>query len=195
MNRTLVNPDCLGLVRAATPEDAAGIRDFICGLSEQSQYLRFFASVAPPSAGLLRALTGGTGADVLIVTDSAGRVLAHAMAADVTCGGEPAANIGLVVADGWQRRGLGALLLTTLVSRAAERGARLLVLDVLPGNRRMLGIIERRWPTAPQQRTRDALVITPRLTPQHATGALRLPAFISLSPNPEVIRAAARTAA
>src|ERR1700756_2444414 len=95
MERTLVGGTVVGgtvggatgLLRAArTEEDAARISDFVCGLSPEARYLRFFASVAPPSTGLLRALSGAAGADVLLVTDGAGAVVAHGMAGDAAPG-------------------------------------------------------------------------------------------------------------
>jgi GNAT superfamily N-acetyltransferase len=188
MNRTPVDKAdtrnglaAAGLLRPGHAEDAGRIREFVCGLSPNSQYLRFFAVVAPPTSGLLRVLQGGTGADILLVTDSGGAVIAHGMAADVAGHGGLATNIGLVVADQWQRQGLGTLLLSSLIRRASRRGVGSLVLDVLPGNDVMLGIIGRRWPDAPRERTRDAIVITPVITPQHAAGGRAVPAVVSLA--------------
>jgi GNAT superfamily N-acetyltransferase len=169
-----------GLLRQVRPDDDVRIRDFVCGLSSRSQYFRFFASVAPPSSGLLRALCGGTGADILLVTDGAGSVIAHGMAADIASGDGLASNIGLAVTDRWQQQGLGRVLLSTLVGRAARRGACSLIMDVLPANDRMLGIIDRRWPDAPRERTRDAIIIRPAIMPWQATGGWPVPAIVRL---------------
>jgi acetyltransferase len=179
MDRILAgSPDGLLLLRQAGPADDTGIREFVCGLSHRTQRLRFFACVAPPSTGLLRALCGGPGrADILLVTDGQGSVIAHGMAADVPAAGGHEASIGLVVADAWQRRGIGARMLSALVGRAASRGARSLVLDVLPDNDVMLGIIARRWPDAPAQRTPDALVFRPAIGA--APHPIPVPAFVS----------------
>lgn len=148
------------LLREAGPQDAELIRDFVCRLSLRSQYLRFFAPVAPPSSRLLRALCGGS-ADILVVTDSRGEVVAHGMAAGE---GRDSTEIGLVVADDWQGRGLGTTLLRALVRRAADRGVRTLVVEVLPENRRMLGIISRRWPDAQRERTSDSIIFRAEIT-------------------------------
>jgi GNAT superfamily N-acetyltransferase len=186
MKRTSVSDDGCAvaastyLIRQAGPDDADRIREFVCGLSPNSQYLRFFASVAPPSSGLLRVLCGGTGADILLVADGRGSVIAHAMAADTTVAGGLASNIGLVVTDPWQQRGLGTLLLSNLIGRASRRGVGSLVLDVLPSNDRMLGIIARRWPDAPRERTRDAIIISPAITPWQAATGHAVPAVISV---------------
>jgi GNAT superfamily N-acetyltransferase len=170
-----------GLIRQGRQDDAKRVSEFVCGLSPHSRYLRFFASVAPPSSGLLRVLCGGTGADILVVTDRSGAVIAHAMAADTAALGGLASNIGLVVADPWQQQGLGTLLLGVLIGRASRRGVGSLVLDVLPSNDRMLGIIARRWPDAPQQRTRDAIVFSPAITPWQSAGGHAVPAAVSLA--------------
>jgi GNAT superfamily N-acetyltransferase len=152
------------LVRTAGPDDASIIRDFVCGLSVRTQYFRFFTAVAPPGPGLVRALSGGSGrADILLVTDDCGAVVGHGMAADGEASGTHTADIGLVIADGWQGQGLGTTLLRLLTDRAAQRGVEVLVLEVLPDNRRMLGIIERRWPHASRERTPDAITITAEL--------------------------------
>jgi ribosomal protein S18 acetylase RimI-like enzyme len=176
MNRTLELRSAAGqqafLVRQGGPDDCDRIREFVCGLSPLSQYFRFFASVAPPSTALLRTLCGRTGADILLVTDDAGSLIGHGMAADSASPGQLATDIGLVIADAWQQQGLGTMLLDELVRRAAGRGVTQLVLDVLPANDRMLGIIERRWPGAPRERTRDAIVIRPGIGA--AAAAIRL---------------------
>ncbi len=169
------------VIRSATINDADRIREFVCGLSPRSQYFRFFASVAPPSTGLLRALSGASGtADILIITDSRNAVIGHGMAADARVAGRLESNIGLVVADDRQEQGLGTMLLSLLVSRAVGRGVSTLVLDVLPANDRMRGIITRRWPGAPTERTRDAIVIRPAIGPADTAGTAELPAFVAL---------------
>jgi len=152
-------------VRTAGPQDAQLISDFVSALSVRTQYFRFFTAVSPPSRGLLRALTGERGkADILLVTDDAGCAVGHGMAVDAEQSGALIADIGVVIADEWQSQGLGTLLLTMLTQRAVARGVAALVLEVLPDNSRMLGIITRLWPEAPRKRTLDAIRITADLT-------------------------------
>src|SRR5215469_15411525 len=177
MDGTLV---AMAFLRQAGSADSADIREFVCGLSQRTHRLRFFASVAPPSTGLLRALSGATGrADVLLVTDGDGTVIAHGMAADVAASDGIESSIGLVVADSWQRRGVGTQLLRALTSRAARRGVGTLVLEVLPDNHVMLGIIGRQWPEAPVERTPDALVFRPAIPA--GAGLQTVPAAIRVS--------------
>jgi GNAT superfamily N-acetyltransferase len=148
-------------VGAAGPADAARIGDFIAGLTMRTQFRRFFATVARPSSSLLRSLTGADGrADVLVATDAAGAIVGHGMAVDRTgADGGRVTDLGLVVADQWQRQGIGSALLGQLAQRAAGRGSRELVLDVLPTNEPMLGMISRRWPDARREFGPDTVVI------------------------------------
>jgi GNAT superfamily N-acetyltransferase len=154
-------------VGAAGPADAAAISDFVAGLSIRTQFRRFFASVARPSSGLLRSLAGADGrADVLVATDAAGTVVGHGMAVDRIVGdGTRVTDLGLVVADQWQHHGVGSALLGTLARRAADRGARELVMDVLPGNEPMLSMIEHRWPTAHREFQPGSIMIRAGIEP------------------------------
>ncbi len=155
------------LVREAGPLDADLIGEFICGLSVQSQYFRFFTAVAPPSAGLLRALCDSSRADLLIITDARGAVVGHGMAADARTCAVASADIGLAIADTWQGQGLGTMLLRLLLARAARRGVSRLQFEVLPDNTRMLGILERRFPGAARTRTADSISIRADITAWH----------------------------
>jgi GNAT superfamily N-acetyltransferase len=171
VSRTLVGWQ----VSEAGPDDAERIREFICRLSPRTQYLRFFTAVAPPSSSLLRALCRGRGsadgasgpgrADILLITDSAGQVIGHGMAVDDhTCRDAPSTEIGLVITDAWQGQGLGTTLLAFLARRAVDRGVPTLVMEILPDNERMLGIIGRRWPAAPRERTSDSIIVRAPIT-------------------------------
>jgi GNAT superfamily N-acetyltransferase len=162
MNRTLAMgaaPAGCYCVRAGGPADSEAIREFLNRLSVQTRYFRFFAAVGP-TTGLLRVLSGGTpGTDVLVICDADGTIVGHGMAAQVTAGGQAGVDIGLVVADSWQGQGLGTVLLRLLVARAAERGIGAVLVDVLPENSRMLGLIDRHFPLARRTWTGDAISI------------------------------------
>ena len=170
-------------IRPAGHADAEPIRSFITGLSPRTQYRRFFAGVSRPSSALLRGLAGaGNGADIVVATrsdpgrsgpDSGGPqdgrdcgepVIGHAMAADqIAPDGARTVEIGLVVADASQRRGVGSALARVLLARAFARGARTVVMEVLPGNKDVLAMIARRWPAARYERTADSVVVRARL--------------------------------
>ncbi len=151
--------------RQAKPADCAVIREFVCGLTQKSQYQRFFAAVAPPSRGLLAALCGGDArSDIFLALDHAGEVIGHGMAADrIAADGTLVSHLGLVITDSWQLNGVGTALMDLLIRRAAGRGVAAVVMDVLPDNQRMLGMIARRWPRARREYTPDSVLITARI--------------------------------
>jgi acetyltransferase len=151
--------------RPVTPQDRDQIMEFVCGLTPKSQYLRFFAAVAPPSRGLLAALCGGDErSDIFLARDQHATIIGHGMAADrIAADGSPVSHLGLVIADSWQLHGIGTALMDLLIRRARQRGVEALVMDVLPANQRMLGMIERRWPRARREHTADSVLITARI--------------------------------
>ena len=82
----------------------------------------------------------------------------------------------MVVADAWQRRGVGAALMRALIGRAQARGVTSLAMDVLPGNRRVLAMIAGHWPEAAIGRSADGVDIRIPLSAQRRRGAVRRPA-------------------
>jgi acetyltransferase len=123
---------------------------------------------------MIRILAGdGQRVDAVVATcDHA--IVGHAMAAYATGpGGTLAANIGIVVADEWQGRGVGAWLIRTLTARARVRGATTLVMDVLAENRKVLAMIARRWPDAHHDRDAAEVTVSAQLAPQQAGMAHR----------------------
>jgi ribosomal protein S18 acetylase RimI-like enzyme len=152
-------------IRPARPSDHDAIRDFLVGLSLRTRYLRFFAGVVPATPAMLRRLTGGAptpaapGAgggehvDALLATED-DVIIGHAMATDTRePSGSRVTEIGVVVADARQRRGVGSALTRALASRAQARGATVILMDVLAENRDMLAMITNHFPAADHQRS------------------------------------------
>jgi len=150
-------------IRPAYPEDLAALGEFFAALSPRTRYLRFFGPVTPSTA-LLRQLCGLPGTIDAVVAVRGGIIVGHAMAADRTDPrGARVTDIGVVVADAWQGRGLGAALMRALVTRAQARGVTLLEMDVLNGNRRVIDMITSHWPAARVERSPDSISIRIRL--------------------------------
>lgn len=178
MNRTQLRagravPPAAGiLIRPAGDGDCPSIRSFVAGLSDRSRFLRFFTVTSPPSSSVLRGMCGaGQTTDALVAVEG-GVVIGHAMAADAAGPeGRHDADIGLVVADHRQRRGVGSALLGSLAERAAARGVRVLVMDVLPENRGMLAVIARTWPDAAYGFAPDAVTVRVRLPGRHGAAS------------------------
>jgi GNAT superfamily N-acetyltransferase len=149
-------------IRQARGCDVAAVRDFLTGLSPRTRYHRFFAGVVPATPAMLRRLTGGLAGggpggadhiDALLATDG-GVVIGHAMAADThEPSGASVTEIGVVVTDARQGRGVGSALMRALVSRAQARGATVIVMDVLAENRGMLTMITNHFPAARHHRS------------------------------------------
>jgi Acetyltransferase (GNAT) family len=133
-------------------------------------------------------LCGGGGKTDVIVAAEGGLIIGHAMAVHSTRpDGIRVADVGMVVADEWQGRGVGSALLRILIGRAHARGAMVAVLDVLAENRRVLAIIGRRWPDACYDRSADAVTIQARLP---STQETRLPSTQEKGPHRDATRQA-----
>jgi GNAT superfamily N-acetyltransferase len=149
-------------IRPVRPADLPALSGFFEGLSVESRYLRFFAPVRPTHS-LLHLLSGGPANVDAVVAVVDGVIVGHAMAADQTEPADPCgarvADVGIVVADAWQRRGVGVALMRALITRAQARGVTSLVIDVLPGNRRVIAMITGHWPDAAIGHSPDGLDI------------------------------------
>jgi len=155
-------------VRPVDPAEQAALSDFFAALSVESRYRRFFAPVRP-THGLLDLLAGGPAHVDAIVAVADGVIVGHAMSADLPqrvypCPGR-ATDVGVVVADAWQSKGVGAALMRALIARAQARGVTTLAMDVLPGNRRVLAMILGHWPDAAVGHSPDGLDVRITLPP------------------------------
>jgi GNAT superfamily N-acetyltransferase len=166
-------------IRQVHPEqDLPALGDFFAGLSAQSRYLRFFGPVIP-GAALLRTLAGCAGNVDALVAVRGGAIVGHAMAVDRT---EPkdrrdtrVTDIGVVVDDAWQGRGVGAALMRAIVTGAQARGVTVLEMDVLDGNRQVLAMVTGHWPAARVEHTPDGLAIRVRLPQASVTATAPAP--------------------
>jgi GNAT superfamily N-acetyltransferase len=163
MNRTQLgraDGRATAAIRPVCPADLAALSDFFAGLSAQSRYLRFFGPVTPTPA-LLHLLSGGDAHVHALVAVRHGVIVGHAMAADRT--ELRMTDIGVVVADAWQGRGLGSALVRTLVAGAQARGVTFVMMDVLHANPQVIAMIRSHWPTADIDVSREAVTARIRL--------------------------------
>lgn len=159
-------------IRQAQPDDLPALSDFFAGLSAHTRYLRFFGPVTP-SAALLRTLSGCSNSVDALVAARGSVIVGHAMAADRVeprnsqrlqePRGSRVADIGVVVNDAWQGRGVGSALLRALITGAQARGVTTLEMDVLDGNRQVLAMVTGHWPAARVDRNSDGFAISIRL--------------------------------
>jgi len=115
-------------------EDGA-VRDLFGRLSLPTRYLRFFLPLPVLPDSLLRMIGGGDEPDRLALiaeTDDRGpQVVALGNVAPAEHG---RGEVGLVVADAWQRQGVGSALAGRLLQAAHGRGYRKFVVYSLAGN-------------------------------------------------------------
>ncbi|HZD00907.1 MAG TPA: GNAT family N-acetyltransferase, partial [Actinomycetes bacterium] len=128
-------------VRPVRPDDAPAVRALFDGLSEQSRWLRFFSGAYNVSA----VLRWATEVDydrrfgLVVTAGREQRVVAHA-------GWErqpdrpDKAELALAIADDFQGRGLGTILLGQLAEAAHAAGVALFGAEVLPQNHKMLQV-------------------------------------------------------
>ena len=166
-------------IRQVSPEqDLPALGDFFAGLSLNTRYLRFFGPVRP-GAALLRTLAGCAANVDALAAVRRGVIVGHAMAVDRVEPKDPrgtrVTDIGVVVDDAWQGRGVGAALMRAIVTGAQARGVAVLEMDVLDSNQRVLAMVTAHWPAARVERTPDGLAIRVRLPQVSVTPAAVAP--------------------
>jgi GNAT superfamily N-acetyltransferase len=114
------------LLRPIRRDDAAATTQFLEGLSSSSKHFLFLGAIARLSdAELARLCDPDHGQDmayVAVAADASEREIGLCRYAGA--GGAEGAEISVAVADEWQHRGLGTLLLKRLIAYAREHGVR-----------------------------------------------------------------------
>jgi acetate---CoA ligase (ADP-forming) len=127
-------------VRPIRPSDEQALSRFFTELSLESRVFRFFAAVSNADAAVRRMIEVDYqrryGLVALAGADQ--RIVGHAMYAAI----EPRkAELALAIADAFQGRGLGTILLGQLAEAAARAGFDVLEAVVKPENHRMLEVL------------------------------------------------------
>lgn len=133
-------------IRDGAPEDAPTVASMLRGLSPESAFRRFLSGLGEPRPRVVHALLATDarrGAQLAVLAD--GHVVGHAC---WSVDSSDVADVGVVVTDAWQRRGLGQALVRSAVARAARAGATMLHLDVHPENRPVVRLLRERLPGA-----------------------------------------------
>ena len=126
------------LIRPAKRADAPAVQAFVRGLSPDTRRKRFFGPVVELSPEQLVRLTSCRSKDDLnlLVLDARDDVIAMAQCVGT---GDAEAEFALVVADQWQRQGIGTALCEAILQHVRNRGLARLGGFVLTDNRAMLG--------------------------------------------------------
>jgi GNAT superfamily N-acetyltransferase len=144
-------------IRRASCADGPAVQAFLAGLSIDSAYRRFFTGIGHPSPAFVRRFVevepGRRETVLALLGDEVVGMADWARHGDTST-----IELGLVVADAWQRLGLGPRLATVVLDEAAAWGATTLVVRSLAENARIGRMLRRRWPGIPPLVEAGALV-------------------------------------
>ena len=104
-------------VREMTGADLDGLRMFLSSLSERSSAMRFLGAVQDVGVLVGQVLPSGKGFGLVAERD--GRIVAEA---DYKVSSPGTAEVSVVIADAYQRKGLGAIMLGQISQAASEAG-------------------------------------------------------------------------
>jgi acetate---CoA ligase (ADP-forming) len=157
-------------LRPLDADEESELRRFLAGVSDGSLYSRFFGTPDLDRAAASLADCARPG-DVALVARGGAQlsIVAHASAFRV---GEDLAEAAFLVADEWQGRGLGSILLSRLAAVARARGIATLVAYVLPENHAMLAVFQRSGHPVRIQPGAEAVRVLIGTTPLAAAGRL-----------------------
>jgi GNAT superfamily N-acetyltransferase len=122
-------------VRPVQPQDAAAVATFVERLSDITRYRRFHAPLRRPTAAQLAGIVDVDHHDretlLALLPGRRGTIVALAQYLRI----EPdVADMAVVVADRWQRQGIGSALVAQLAEAAREEGIRRFAATVLADN-------------------------------------------------------------
>jgi len=130
-------------IRPARSDDDVRVEDYLIGLSPQTRQLRFWG----PSIDVREVARKACDVDyrdhmtlLALTGEDDGRVVGGAQYVRIDGG---RAEMGVSVADEWQGKGLGSILIGHLVQAASESGIAILWGEVLPENHRMINMLRR----------------------------------------------------
>jgi acetyltransferase len=131
-------------LRPIRPEDAEMEHTFVTELSEQSRYLRFLHTLPQLTPRMLARFTQidyDTELALIALHEEDGKEKMAGVARYVPQPDGESAEYAVAIADDWQRRGLGTLMLTRLLECARHNGLRRIEGTVLAVNQGMLRVV------------------------------------------------------
>jgi len=149
-------------VRPIRLQDAALLVRLFDGLSRRSRYQRFMQHLNALPPDLLQRFTrvDYERALALVVLDAEGREVI-AVGRYAPGDGEGNAEFALTVADAWQAKGIGRILLARLCELARKAGYRALYGRILDDNREMLELAARLGFTRRAREGTELIVVRP----------------------------------
>ena len=138
-NETLDNGTKL-LIRAISKDDVELVRDFIERMSPDARRMRFLGQINAPSDELIKSLTDldfDREMALVATIDHDGSEVEIGVSRYATGADPTAAESAVTVADDWQHRGIGTLLMRRLIEVARARGLKRLFSIDDPDNTKM----------------------------------------------------------
>jgi len=133
-------------IRPIRPEDEELEQDFVRHLSDESRYYRFRETVRELSPRMLSHFTRvdyDRHMALIAVGERDGHEIQVGVARYVADADRQRCEFAIVIADDWQRKGLGTRLLQALMDAARGAGIREIYGEVLASNRKMLQLTAR----------------------------------------------------
>jgi GNAT superfamily N-acetyltransferase len=136
-------------LRLTRPSDAPRVRAFFSGLSPETRERRFLAPLPEVDERTVRHFTFFNPRERLVVAATAPGAGVEEIVglADIALLDTASADIGMVVDDAQQGRGIGTLLAEALATLAMQNGASQLKAEMLSNNETMLSLMRGLGPT------------------------------------------------
>lgn len=158
------------VIRPIRPEDAEIEQSFVRNLSKESRYMRFMQALRELTPDMLVRLT-----QIDYDREMAFIALSREQGEDVEIGvarysinpDKSSCEFALVIADAWQNRGLGGLMMEALIGTARAKGLRTIEGEVLAHNTGMLRLMERLGFARHQDALEDGIVIVSKRLGDH----------------------------
>jgi len=127
-------------IRPVQPDDEGRLLAFLSTLSDRSRAMRFFSAMGEGAlaAEAHREVGNGDIFGLLALTGRDERIAGHAMYAPLN---NFHAEVGFTIADDYQGRGLGTILLGHLAEAAAANSIQMFEAEVLPHNHQMIELL------------------------------------------------------
>ena len=155
-------------IRPVQRQDEDAVRRFLSGLSEESRWFRFFTGAQNLERGARWATQVDYRDHYGLVASTGSEVVAHG--AYQRSDGDRA-EVAFAVADAYQGRGLGTILLGQLAQVAEDNGVHVFEAEVLASNHRMLEVFRNSgFPVTTQVRPGSILVEFPTSLSEEAVG-------------------------
>jgi acetyltransferase len=133
------------MLRPIRPEDVTIEADFVRNLSDESRYYRFMDHLRELPPYMLSHFTEvdyDNHMALIATTDDHGAEIQIGVTRYVVIPGTTQCEFAIVVADAWQRRGIGRWLMQRLMEAARARGLTSMYGDVLPANNKLLALTQ-----------------------------------------------------